>query len=142
LSGRHLTSDIEKTLGQTHRIAGDETTLDQLMRIELHEEPILVGTWLGLVTVHHQIARPHPRRAKAPLHAGRKPSTATAEQARVPNLSVNLLWRTTQRSPQTFIAFGRVSALQRVGVLVLKTRGHDLGSISTNEAGSMRYRFA
>ena len=62
----HLAAHVEERLGGADRVAGDEHALDELVRVLLHEEPVLVGAGLGLVAVHHEVARPHARAGRSP----------------------------------------------------------------------------
>jgi hypothetical protein len=39
----HLAPDVQEALGQTGRVAREEAALDQLVRIALHEQTVLVG---------------------------------------------------------------------------------------------------
>ncbi len=65
---------------RAHGAAGDQTTLDQEMRIVAHDLAVFTGAWLGLVGVDHEIMRPladllgHER----PLQSGRETGTAAA----------------------------------------------------------------
>ena len=122
----HLASHIEEALGKPEGVAGDQTSLDELVGVALHEEAVFVGTGLRLVAVHHQIAGPHPRRAEPPLDPGGEPGTAPAQQAGGANLSVDFGWSHLQRPPQPGIPPGALVSGQCVAVDHIEAGSDDL----------------
>jgi hypothetical protein len=137
---RHLTADVEEATAETGRIAGDQAALDQLVRIALHEEPVLVGAGLGLVAVDDEVPRPDGGRHEAPLGAGREAGAPATEQRRLLDLFADVGRRLLERLAQALIATGGVVAIDGVGVLVLKARGDDLRPIAGIEPGRPRIR--
>ena len=107
LRERHLTADVQEALRQTGGVAGDQASLDELMRIELHQQAVLVGAWFALVTVDHEVPRPHRLRRETPLHTRRETGTAAAQDRRALDVVVNVDRRFGQRSLQTFVAVRR-----------------------------------
>ena len=80
LGERHLASDVQETTRETSRVTGNQTSLNELMRITLHQQTIFVGARLRLVTVDDEIARVHTLRGQPPLHASRESRTATTKK--------------------------------------------------------------
>ena len=74
---------IDVTGVRAHGETGNQTALDQQMRIVPHDLAILAGAGLGLVGVDHEIMRPAVRllRHERPLQAGRKAGAAAPAQA-------------------------------------------------------------
>jgi hypothetical protein len=101
----HFPPGIQKDLGGTDGIRSDETTLDELMWIALHEQAVFVGPWLGLVTVYHDVSRPHTWRAKTPLDSSREPSAATAEHGCVFDHRPHLSWAHLEYLAECLVAF-------------------------------------
>ena len=66
-----------------HRETGQQTALDQLVRIVTHDLAVLAGTGFGFVGVHDQIGRTAGvfLRHERPFEACRETGTATAAQA-------------------------------------------------------------
>ena len=114
LGERHLAADVQEALRQARRVAGDEAALDQLVRIELHQQAVLVGARLALVAVDDEVARPHGLRGEAPLDAGREAGAAAAEHRRVLDVVVDVDRRLGQRGLQALVAVGGEEALERV----------------------------
>ena len=121
----HLAAHVEERLLGADGVAGDEHALDELVRVLLHEEPVLVGARLGLVAVHHEVARPHAGRAEAPLGAGREAGAAAAEQAGRLHLVAHRGGRLGQRRLQALVAAGGEVAVERVPVLEVEAGGDD-----------------
>jgi hypothetical protein len=74
-----------------HRPSGDQTPLDQLVRIAPHDLPILARPGLALIRIHDQVPRPlvlFPSGLvhKGPLEARRETGTAAATQAGILDL--------------------------------------------------------
>src|SRR4051812_41608726 len=105
------------------------------MRIALHQHAVLVGPGLGLVTVDHEVARPHVRGREAPFHAGRETRATAAEQARRFHLISHLLRRLAQRGAEALIAAGGEEALERVAVIVPEARRDDRLRVSDHAEG-------
>jgi hypothetical protein len=78
----HFTSYIEETLREASGVTRDDASLDQLVRIPLHEETVFVRAWLTFVTVHHEVAREHALWRETPLGASRKASATATEHGR------------------------------------------------------------
>ena len=51
LCKRHLAANVQEALRQTGRVTRDEATLNQLVRVALHQQAVLICAWLALVTV-------------------------------------------------------------------------------------------
>ena len=120
LSQRHLAANVEEALGEAEGVAGDEAALDQLVRIALHEEAVLVGAGLGLVAVDHQVVRELAGRHEAPLDAGREAGAAAAEHGGVADLVVDGGRCAVERPAQTLVAAGRLIPLDGEAVFVLE----------------------
>ena len=102
------------------------------MGVALHEEAILVGTGLGLVTIDHEVVGELAGRHEAPLHAGGEAGTTATEDDRIADLGVHVGRRTVERPTEPVVATGRFVALDRVAVGVDEPAGDDLGpSLST-----------
>src|SRR6185503_9835434 len=101
----------------THRVAGDEDALDELMRIALHEDSVLVRARLRLVAVDDEVAGEDTGRAEPPLDAGREAGAAAAEEAGRLHLLDDLRRRLAQRGAQAFVAARRVVPLEGVAVV-------------------------
>ena len=125
LGQRHLAADVEERLGGADGVAGDEHALDELVRVLLHEEPVLVGAGLGLVAVHHEVARPHAGRAEAPLGAGGEAGAAAAEEAGRLHLVADRGGRLGQRRLQALVAAGGEVAVEGVPVVEVEAGGDD-----------------
>jgi len=68
---------------RVHRQARDEHALDQLVRVVLHQQPILASSGLAFVSVHHDVFRlGRIARHKAPLHAGGKTRASAPPEIR------------------------------------------------------------
>src|SRR5579863_2279603 len=79
-----LAADIDVAGMRSHRETGEQTPLDQQMRIVPHDLAILAGAGLGLVGIDHEIARAAIfgfLRHEGPLHAGREAGSAAPAQA-------------------------------------------------------------
>src|SRR5690606_35150825 len=80
-----LTADVDIGSTRAHRETGDKTPLQQAVRIEAHDLPVLAGAGLGFIRIDHQIARTaigffgHER----PFEAGREARAAATAQAAV-----------------------------------------------------------
>ena len=125
---RHLATDVQEALRQSGRVARDQAALDQLVRIALHQEPVLVGAGLGLVAVDDEVTRPDALRGEAPLHAGRETGAAASEQRGVLDLLGDVGGALVERGLQTLVAVRGEVPLERVAVFVLEPRGHDCRS--------------
>ena len=99
LSDSHLATDVQEALRQPGRVAGDEAALDDLVGIELHQQPVLVGTGFALVTVDHEVARELALRGEPPLDPGRESGTAATEHVGTAHLIVHLRRCQPERSP-------------------------------------------
>ena len=140
LRQRHLSPDVQEALRQAHRVAGNEAPLDELVRVVLHEEAVLVGARLGLVAVDDEIAGPHSRRAEAPLHAGGKAGAAAAQQGRIAHLAVHVCGRPLERRPQAVVAAGGQVALEREAGGIVEPLGDDARRVVRHESGCMGNR--
>ena len=83
LGQRHLAPHVEEGLRGVDGVAGEDDALDELVRIELHEQPVLVGAGLALVAVDDDVAREHVGRQEAPLRARREAGAAPAQHVDV-----------------------------------------------------------
>ena len=128
LGGGHLAADVEEALREAGGVAGDQAALDQLVRIELHQQAVLVRAGLALVAVDDEVARPHALRREPPLHAGREAGAAAPEHGGRADLLVDGLRRAPQRGSEAGVAVGGEEAVERVGVLVPEPRRHDLAA--------------
>ena len=127
---RHLAAHVQEALRETQRVAGDEAPLDELVRVALHEQAVLVGAGLALVTVDDEIARPGVRRAEAPLHPRREAGAAASQQAGRPHLGVHRGRCCGQRPAQALVAAGSEVAPEGVAVGEVPPGGHDhLGGV-------------
>ena len=81
------------------------------MRIELHQQAVLVRARLALVAVDDEVARPHRLRGEPPLHACRETGAAATEHGRALDIGVHIDRRLGQRGLQTLVAVGRQEAL-------------------------------
>ena len=122
---RHLAAHVQEALRETQRVAGDEASLDELVRVALHQQAVLVGAGLALVAVHHQVARPDVRRAEAPLHPRREAGAAASQQAGRLDLGVHRGRRRGQRPAQALVAAGVEVAPEGVAVGEVPPGGHD-----------------
>ena len=134
LRDSHLAADVQEALRQPDRVASDEAPLDELVRVELHQQAVLVGAGLGLVAVHHEVAGPHTGRAEAPLHPCRKAGAAAPEQGRAAHFAVDVIGRALQGGTQALIAAGGQVAPERVAVGMVESLGDDAGRIVGYEA--------
>src|SRR5215469_4665900 len=50
-SPRVLTPNVDVAFVGAHRISCNQQTLDQTVRIVLHEEPVDVGSWISFVSI-------------------------------------------------------------------------------------------
>ena len=126
----HFPPGIQKDLGGTDGIGSDEATLDQLMRIALHEQAVFVGAWLRLVTVYHDVARPHSRRAKPPLNPSWETSPAAAEHGCVFDHRTHLSRAHLEDLANCLVAFvttRRGVAGQSMAIWNTETRGDNCG---------------
>ena len=120
-----------KHLRQAGRVAGDEAALDELVRIALHEQAVLVGAGLALVAVDHEVARELAGGHEAPLGAGGEAGAAATEHRgglaprRAPRRACG-----ASAGLQAVVAAGGEVALERVAVLVLEAGGDDLRAIA------------
>src|SRR5690606_4303623 len=64
------------------RIRADQRTLDQLVRVALHDLAVLEGTRLALVSVDGDVSGFRVLRDEAPLHAGGEARAAAPAQPR------------------------------------------------------------
>ena len=142
LSNGHLTTNVEEALREPDGVARNEAALDELMRIALHEQTVLVGAGLGLVAVDHEVARPYVRWAKSPFDAGGEACATTTEQRGITGDAVTVVGRLLERLLEAVVPTGRLVALDRVAVLVVETLGDDLGARAVDIAGCVRYVFA
>ena len=95
----------------------------------------------GLVAVDHEVARPHARRAEAPLDPGREAGAAAAEQARGLHLGHDLFGLLRHREAEAVVAAGGEVALERVAVVVAEARRDDrLGVADGHGCASARRR--
>src|SRR5690606_20967866 len=80
-----LAADVDIGSNRAHRETGDKTPLQQAVRIEAHDLPVLAGAGFGFIRIDHQIARTaiglfgHER----PFEAGREARAAATAQAAV-----------------------------------------------------------
>ena len=114
LGHRHLAADVEEALREAGGVAGDQAALDQLVRVELHQQPVLVGAGLALVAVDDEVAGPDALRGEAPLDAGREAGAAATEDGRRADLLVDGLGRAGQRRLEALVAVGGEEAVERV----------------------------
>ena len=117
----HFSADVEEALRQSGGVTRDQTSFDELMRIALHEQAVLVGTGLALVAVDHEIPRPLALRGETPLGPGRETRSAATEHRGVLDFVVNVGGRATERLLQTLIATGREITLESERVVVLES---------------------
>ena len=137
LSGGHLASHIQEALAEAQGVTGNEAAFDQLVGVALHEEAILVGTGLGLVTIDHEVVGELAGRHESPLDAGREAGAAAAEHDRVTDLGVDIGRGAVECAPQAFVPAGRFVPLKRVAVFVDEPAGDDLGALVVDIAGGV-----
>lgn len=78
ITASELVPQIDVGRAALDRVAGDGDPLNDLMRIALHDDPIVERPRLGLVGVDREINCRRVLRQERPLHAGRKPRPAAA----------------------------------------------------------------
>ena len=79
---REFFADVDVGQLGTHSEAGDRHAFDQLMRILMHDVPVLEGAGFGFVRVADEIDRLGVcRRDETPLHTSRETCTPTTAQA-------------------------------------------------------------
>src|SRR5690606_5463849 len=132
----HLAPDVEEGLGGADRVRRDEHALDELVRVPLHEEAVLVGAGLRLVAVDDEVPRPHAGRAEAPLHAGGEAGAAPAEQAGRLDLLLHLVGGLAERGLQALVAAGGDVALERVPVVEAEAAGDDRAGVGDGHQAS------
>ena len=59
LRKRHLAPNVQEALRQTSRVTRNKAAFNQLVRVALHQQAVLICARLALVAVDNQIARPH-----------------------------------------------------------------------------------
>src|SRR5262249_23756577 len=79
-----LAADVDVGRVRPHGEAGDQTALDQEMRVVPHDLAVLAGAGLRLVGIDHEVVRPAVRLLghEPPLEPGREPGAAATAQAR------------------------------------------------------------
>ncbi len=79
-----LAAHVDVAGAAIHGAAGDQTALDQQMRIVPHDLAVLAGAGLGLVGVDDEIVRPlaHGLGHERPFHSGREACAAASAKAR------------------------------------------------------------
>ena len=142
LGDRHLTAHVQEALRETDRVAGDQAAFDELVRVALHEEAVLVGAGLRLVAVDDEVARPDLGRAEAPLDAGRETGAAPAEERALADDVVALLGSLGEGLLESLVAAGRQVAVERVAVLVAEPARDDLGARAVDIARGVGHVFA
>jgi hypothetical protein len=126
LRERHLPAHVQERLRRADRVGGDHDALDQLVRVALHQQPVLVGARLALVAVDDEVAREHARRQEPPLRARREPGTATALHLRRLDLGVHLLGgHLRQRLAERGVPAGADVPVVGVRVRHVEARGHE-----------------
>jgi len=106
------------------RPAADGAPLDELVRVEFHQQAVLEGARLGLVGVAHQVAR--LRLAdEAPLHAGREAGAAAPAKARLLDLLDDRGRLHLERLGEPFIAARLLVPGERQGVGIADVAGED-----------------
>ena len=81
-------ADVDVGRVRRHGEGGEETALDEEMRIVPHDLPVLAGAGLGFVGIDDEVMRPPVRllRHERPFQAGRKAGPAAPAQARLLHL--------------------------------------------------------
>ena len=100
-----FTANVDVATLRADRMSRDHAGLDQLMRILLNNDAILVGAGLGLVSVDREIARlGGVFGQETPLKPCGKPRSPASAQARLLHLIDDLVWRHLKVLPQIRVA--------------------------------------
>ena len=110
-----LAADVDVRRLAPDRVRGEDHPLDELVRIVLHQEPVLEGPRLGLVRVAEEVDRLALRvlGKEAPLDAGREARAAAAADVGLLDLFGDLLGR---HAAAEHPAQPRVAAVGEIGV--------------------------
>ncbi len=119
LSQRHLAANVQEALRQSSRVTRDETTLNQLVRIALHQQAILVRAGLAFVSIDNQIFWKNLLWSKTPLCTCRKTRAAATKHGCTLHFFMHVGCCTTKRFTQTDITTCGQKAIEskRVGML-------------------------
>ena len=137
LGQRHLAADVEEAARQTGRVAGDQGALDQLVRVALHQQAVLVRARLALVAVDHEVARPAVLGGQSPLGAGGETRSAPSEDRRRLHFLVDGGGPHAECLAKSRVAVGGEVPRERVGVLVFEARGDDPRPVTCDETRCM-----
>ena len=112
-----LAANVDVALLRAHRQTRDDNALDQLVRIEFHQQPVFAGARLGFVRVHHDVLRlGRLPGQKAPLHAGRKAGATAPAQPRSFHFVDDFVLRHPERFFDRFIAVVGEIRLDAMGI--------------------------
>ncbi len=121
-----LAANIDVALVRIDGAAGDQNALDQLVRIVLHQQPVLASARLAFVGVDDDVLRLGRRaRHEAPLHAGGKSRAAAAAQGGSFHFLDDLLGRHLHGLEKGLVAVGGEIGVERFGIRETKALGQD-----------------
>src|SRR4029453_8767406 len=117
LDVQKLAPDIDVGNPGPDGVAGNGAPFDQQMRVALHEQVILEGSWFALVGVAGDVLR--VRRFlvdELPLHSSGKPGAAPASQARCLDDVDDLVGFARKRFSQAIVALVFPVEVERKGI--------------------------
>ncbi len=102
-------ADVEVCGLDAHGVAGDDTSLDQQVRVDLEDPPVLEGARLALVAVHAQVLRQVGLlRHEGPLQTGGEARATAAAEVRFLHLVGHLLRPKPERLAEHPVSSGRL----------------------------------
>ena len=138
LGNRHFAAYVQKALRESRGIAGNQTTFDQLVRVALHEQAILIGARLAFVAIDHEVARPHILRCETPFDTSRKAGAATAKDGCALDPIVNFGRLHGDGLAQALVTTGCVVSVKGEAVIELEAGCDNSWTVTGDKARRMR----